>query len=813
MKGKRFFGLAAALLMLPQLPVVTEPYGTVTVSAYTERGRCGENAYFTLDMNSGLLTIEGEGRIDDTAEYESAWNAWHRNIRNVVISDGITEIGSFAFYSCLYLESVSVGNAKITRVGDHAFEYCYNLEKLDLPDLTEIGDYAFSESRLQEFTVPEGVRQLKAGTFMNCQSLTAVHLPEGLTDLGDFCFSGCEQLRDMEIPETVSGIGENAFFGCNAWMTEHESKDDFFIIGDGILLRCFKKSAEIVLPENVRRIMPNAFTEQTVSADEYGFEQVRYIPNTTTFTLVLPDSLEEIPDHALAGMKALREIVLPETVRSIGSYAFENCASLPALTIPESVTQIGESAFRGCSKLAEITVPDSVERIGTDAFYGTALQNQCADFLILGNGLLCRYCGKARMVRVPEGVRAVCGGAFSGAGIVSIILPDSLLRLDTDAIHCTNLVDLSLGSGITEIEENAAANAQRLTEITLPPSIETISQQAFSTCGITTVTGEPGSEAEAFAQENGLTFQPSGDYDGYDLTPLDPAKDCWQFANHEDCFDETYYMLPADATAAAAFTPEARRLDGKPWTGACFGMAATVILSKCGMLPPSQIVEGAQSLSELQPDRAVQSCINYHHSLQYAADFSMQRLGETDLQMICRMIKSAARIEKGGPPLLISFTVGDYAHAVVGCGMEQGSWTIDGETYDSRILLWDPNYPQENDPDGNALYLRSDTLTLALPRYSMVYGSSTGADTGRLLTVCSDPEMLAKHAYPKRKWGDVNGDTTISEADIWLLQTYLLGEKITGLKSRNADLDTDGKLTAADLSMLRSRVIAKYAED
>ena len=92
MKGKRFFGLAAALLMLPQLPVVTEPYGTVTVSAYTERGRCGENAYFTLDMNSGLLTIEGEGRIDDAAEYESAWNAWHRNIRNVVISDGITEI-------------------------------------------------------------------------------------------------------------------------------------------------------------------------------------------------------------------------------------------------------------------------------------------------------------------------------------------------------------------------------------------------------------------------------------------------------------------------------------------------------------------------------------------------------------------------------------------------------------------------------------------------------------------------------------------------------------------------------------------------
>lgn len=128
--GKRLTALFLALAMSLSLLCVTvwaeEPANVseppIAAQSYLTEGDCGENAYWKLEPD-GTLTITGEGPMYD---YNTTWNmvpSWFNDevrLKKVIISEGITSIGDYAFHYEENLASVSIPDT-VTAIGPVPF--------------------------------------------------------------------------------------------------------------------------------------------------------------------------------------------------------------------------------------------------------------------------------------------------------------------------------------------------------------------------------------------------------------------------------------------------------------------------------------------------------------------------------------------------------------------------------------------------------------------------------------------------------------------------------------------------------------------
>ncbi|MDO4815771.1 MAG: leucine-rich repeat domain-containing protein, partial [Bacillota bacterium] len=118
---KRIISIILALIMICTLLPMSAFAATVVRS-----GKCGNNLTWTLDTKD-TLTISGTGEMYDYGEFASSpWNGSRSNILSVIIKDGVTTIGSYAFEGCDSLTSITIPDG-VTTIGDSAFEYCSSL--------------------------------------------------------------------------------------------------------------------------------------------------------------------------------------------------------------------------------------------------------------------------------------------------------------------------------------------------------------------------------------------------------------------------------------------------------------------------------------------------------------------------------------------------------------------------------------------------------------------------------------------------------------------------------------------------------------
>lgn len=263
------------------------------------------------------------------------WCTLTRDMSEVVIPDGITEIPPGAFLGYYQLSSVHIPDS-VTAIERGAFMDCKMLEEIHIPDSVKMigsdwGQYldcgAFSGcSSLKEITIPEGVEVINRGTFSDCTNLESVTLPDSLTYIGVRAFMRCEHLTSIRIPEGVTSIGAYAFAGCS-------------------------RLTAVSIPDSVKYIGEGAF------ADTPWFD------NDSHDWLIFGSVL-------LRYQGTEQEVVIPDTITSISAQAFAGCKTLTSITIPDSVTAIGMGAFRGCRKLRSITIPDSVTDFGYSDFAG-----------------------------------------------------------------------------------------------------------------------------------------------------------------------------------------------------------------------------------------------------------------------------------------------------------------------------------------------------------------------------------------------------------------------------------------------------------
>lgn len=198
-------GLFAVVLLLGCVP---------PVSADPLSGQCGDSLTWTLD--GGVLTVEGSGDMWDYSEEQSAPWFDHRNsIIRLVLPEGMTSVGSMAFYKCAQLTHV-VLPASVTEVGEYAFAQCHRLTLLNLGSVQTIRRFAFSEcTLLAELTLPGTVRSIGDYAFSYCWSLTLLVIPESVEQLGRAAFAYCTALVRAEVRTVKASLSKWCFAGCS----------------------------------------------------------------------------------------------------------------------------------------------------------------------------------------------------------------------------------------------------------------------------------------------------------------------------------------------------------------------------------------------------------------------------------------------------------------------------------------------------------------------------------------------------------------------------------------------------------------------
>ena len=219
-------------------------FAAETNSDVGESGTTGDCTW-TLD-DDGTLTVSGSGIMGNYFYRETPWGD---RVTSVVIEDGVTSVGSYAFYDCKKLTSVTIPDS-VTNIGNNAFEYCTELTSVTIPEsVTSIGYEAFTgcweltgvyirdlaawcsisfddssanplynanklylnNELVTDLVIPDSVTSIGDCVFSGCMGLTSVTIPDSVTSIGSWAFNDCTGLTSVTIPDSVTNIGEKAF--------------------------------------------------------------------------------------------------------------------------------------------------------------------------------------------------------------------------------------------------------------------------------------------------------------------------------------------------------------------------------------------------------------------------------------------------------------------------------------------------------------------------------------------------------------------------------------------------------------------------
>ena len=136
-------------------------------------------------------------------------------LTSVTIPNSVTNIGGMAFYNCTGLTSVTIGNS-VTSIGKSAFGGCRSLNSITIPNsVTSIGIWAFSGChRLTSITIPKSVTSIGNGAFLSCSGLTSITIPNSVTSIEYQTFKNCSNLKTIFIGSGVTNILSQAFSSC-----------------------------------------------------------------------------------------------------------------------------------------------------------------------------------------------------------------------------------------------------------------------------------------------------------------------------------------------------------------------------------------------------------------------------------------------------------------------------------------------------------------------------------------------------------------------------------------------------------------------
>jgi len=394
-----------------------------------------------------------------------------KNLTEVVMKEGVTQIDPCAFYQCTSLSKISIPSS-VTSIGYRAFDstpwlencsddfiiagdqiligYKGSAAKVTIPEgIKVIGEESFSCCKsLVKLIIPGSVKKIEKSAFSWCSKLTIVKMPNSITNIEDHAFTACSKLVKVEMSQSITDIGDYAFSSCYK-LTKVEMSNSIMDIGDGAFCEC-RNIIDFTIPDNLKSIGESTFE---------GCEKLTVIN--------LPKSTTKIGKLAFNRCVRLREInvdtanpkysslngalfnknktnliqypcskkgdyIIPKSVIAIADSAFAFCSGITEITIPGSVKDIGYLALNSCKRLANIVVDSANESYSSK---DGVLFNKSETYLI-------QYpCGRTGYYSIPNGVKLVAANAFQGCNCLkSVSIPDSVKELGLGAFQgCKNL--------------------------------------------------------------------------------------------------------------------------------------------------------------------------------------------------------------------------------------------------------------------------------------------------------------------------------------------------------------------------------------
>ena len=438
--------------------------------ACADGGEAGGDV-LTWTLENGVLTVSGQGPMMNYSNNSATpWELRKLEIESVVIGEGVTSVGSYAFNGCRNLVSADLPDSVVS-IGDCAFYECslsnginlpYGLESIGsyafwecgfsalvIPDtVTSIGEYALAYASGTDYTLPAGITEIPMGLFMNSRVLATVTIPDGVTKIGNYAFDMCGYLTSVSLPGSLTEIGYQAFWRCGI-------KD--------ITFRGTKVQAQAIVAA-ANNTVAGAATWHCTDGDMKGFS-----PMSGTcgdgLTWELEDGVMTITGQGPMTNYAY-SIAPPWELRKL---------EIESLVIGEDVTSVGSYAFYGCRNLVSVDLPDSVASIGDSAFY------ECR----LSNG-----------IDLPYGLESIGSYAFWDCRLNALVFPDTVTSIGEYALAYASGTNYTLPSGITEIPMGLFMNSRVLATVTIPDGVTKIGNYAFDMCGYLTSVSLPGSLTE-----------------------------------------------------------------------------------------------------------------------------------------------------------------------------------------------------------------------------------------------------------------------------------------------------------------------------
>ena len=408
------------------------------------------------------------------------------SVEKVILGDNITKINNGAFKNCKGLEYIYLSD-NVTQFNDECFYGCEILTRIHIPinlkteytykpqgnkvsgsssttitkdgfgnnifygckKLKEFGTYYkgcvsddnrcyihnneikfFAQGGLEDnYTIPNNITSINKYAFSGSE-ITSISIGKSMETIGAYAFEGCKQLEEITNWNNVKHISSSAFKGC-------------------------VNLGEISLPTNLKMINNNAF-ENCVNM---------YINEN------IPDSVTTIGSYAFSGCTNFKytdgDLTLGN-ISVINASTFYGCSSLKKVSINNNITNIDSSAFEGCTSLDKINLPNSITNIGSSAFKGctslTTVSGELPNLKVLSDSIFER-CAELDEINLPSSLTKIGNSAFNG---------------------CTKLwmtkssnSSISMPNSITTIGHHAFYGCDKITDISLPSSLEKIGTECF----------------------------------------------------------------------------------------------------------------------------------------------------------------------------------------------------------------------------------------------------------------------------------------------------------------------------------------------
>ena len=149
------------------------------------KGKCGKNATWILSED-GVMHIKGKGIL------KGEKNGWNKYQYKIVIGKGITIIKETALASMHNVKEIKLPNT-VKKIKNGAFMDCSKLERIN---------------------IPSAVNELPNNIFSGCKKIQQITLPKKLKKIGTYAFYKCKRLEQITIPKTVTMLDSQAFVDC-----------------------------------------------------------------------------------------------------------------------------------------------------------------------------------------------------------------------------------------------------------------------------------------------------------------------------------------------------------------------------------------------------------------------------------------------------------------------------------------------------------------------------------------------------------------------------------------------------------------------